>query len=71
MIQREGRWRSDAYKAYTRNDIEVTTRASRKPGVASGGKEIQPGEGTVWDRKRQLVPDDSSPNDLGIGGVEW
>ena len=52
VIQREGRWRSDAYKAYSRNNIEDARRVSRKLGVSSGGKERQPGEGTVWGRKR-------------------
>ena len=71
VMQREGRWRSDAYKTYTRNIIEVARRVSGKPGVASGGKERQPGEGTVWGRKRQPAPDNSSPNDLEVGGLEW
>ena len=48
VIQREGRWRSDAYKAYTRNNIEDARRVSRKLGVASGGEERGPGEGTIW-----------------------
>ena len=52
MIQREGRWKSDAFKAYTRNSVEVSRRVASKPGVASGRKERQPGEGTVWGRKR-------------------
>ena len=41
VIQREGRWRSDAYKAYTRNDIEDPTGVSRKLARAKV-------EGTVW-----------------------
>ena len=52
VIQREGRWRSDAFKAYTRNYTEDARRVSRKLGVASWGKERQPGEGTVWGRER-------------------
>ena len=47
VIQREGKWRSDAYKAYTQNITELAGRVSSKPGVASGGKERQPGGGTV------------------------
>ena len=52
VIQREGRWRSDAHKGYTRNYTEDARRVSRKLGVASWGKERQPGEGTVWGRER-------------------
>ena len=52
VIQREGRWRSDAYKAYTRNTIEDSGNVSRKLVVARDGKGRQPGEGTVWGRKR-------------------
>ena len=37
---------ADAYKAYTRNNIEDSIRVSRKLVVASEGKERQPGEGT-------------------------
>ena len=58
-------------KAYTRNGIELARRVSRKPSVASGGKERQLGEGTVWGRKRALASDNSCPNNLGIKGVEW
>ena len=52
VIQREGGWRSDAYKAYTRNTVEDSRNVARKLGVARDGKERQPGEGTVWGRKR-------------------
>ena len=38
VIQREGRWKSDAYKAYTRNDINDPSRVSRKLARAKGGK---------------------------------
>ena len=51
VIQREGRWKSDAYKAYTRNNIDDSRRVSRKLVVASGGRERQPGEGTLWGKK--------------------
>ena len=51
VIQREGRWKSDAYRAYTRNDIDDLRRVSRKLVVASEGRERQPGEGTVWGKK--------------------
>ena len=36
VIQREEKWRSDAYKANTRNNIEDARRVSCKLGVASG-----------------------------------
>ena len=51
VIPRGGRQRSDAYKAYTQNNTGDARRVSRKLGVASGGKERQPGEGAVWGRK--------------------
>ena len=35
---------SDAYKAHTRNSIEVDRKGSSKPEVASGGRERQPGK---------------------------
>ena len=47
-IQRERRSKSDAYKAFTRNNIEDSRRVSRKLVVASEGKERKSGEGTVW-----------------------
>ena len=51
VIQREGRWMCEVYKAYTRNNIDDSRRVSRKLVVASEGKERQPGEGTVWGQK--------------------
>ena len=51
VIQREGRWKSDAYKAYKRNNIDDTRRVSRNLVVASDGRERQPGEGTMWGKK--------------------
>ena len=51
VFQREGRWRSDAYKAYARNDIDDTTRGSRKVARANVARERQPGEETVWGMK--------------------
>ena len=50
-FQREGRWRSDAYKVYTRNNIEDPTRVSRKLASSKVAKGRQPGEGTVWGSK--------------------
>ena len=34
VIQREGRWKSDAYKVYTRNNVEDTGQVSHKLEVA-------------------------------------
>ena len=51
VIQREQTWKTDAYKAYTRNNIDDSRRVSRKLVVASGGRERQPGEGTLWGKK--------------------
>ena len=52
VIKREGRWRSDTYKAYTGNSVEVNRRVWNKPGVVNGVMERQLGEGTAWGRKR-------------------
>ena len=38
-VQRVGGWRSDAYKAYTRNNVEDSGRVSRKLAVANVGEE--------------------------------
>ena len=50
-IQREGRWRSNAYKVYTRNNIEYSTRVSRKLASAKVARERQPGDRTAWGKK--------------------
>ena len=55
VIQREGRWRSDEYKAYTRNDIEDPTRVSCKLARVMVARERQPREGTVWGKKTLRV----------------
>ena len=39
VILREGRWRSDAYNAYTGNNIEDPTRVSRKLASAKVARE--------------------------------
>jgi len=39
VIQREGMWMSDAYRAYTRKNIAYSRRESRKLAVATVGKE--------------------------------
>ena len=51
LIQREGRWKSRVYKAYTCNIIDDWTRVPRKLAVASEGRERQPGEGTLRGKK--------------------
>ena len=51
VIQREGRWKFDACKAYTCNNIQDSRMVSRKLAVASERKERQPGKGTVWGRR--------------------
>ena len=51
VIQREGWRKSDAYKAYTRNNVEDSRRVSRKLVMASKRKERQPRKTTTWGRK--------------------
>ena len=55
MSRREGRWKSDEIKAYTRDNIQDSKRVSRKVVVAREVKERQSGEGTVEGRKCYLV----------------
>ena len=52
VIRREGRWRSDAYKVYTRNNIEDSTTVSRKLASAKVAKGRQPEERTAWGKKK-------------------
>ena len=47
-IQREGGWRSDVFKIYTRDNMADSRLASRKLGDVSRGVERQPGEGTKF-----------------------
>ena len=47
-IQREGGWRSDVFKIYTRNNMADSRLVSRKLGDASRGVKRQPGEGTKF-----------------------
>lgn len=44
-VQKEGRWRSHAYKAYTGNDMGDSRTVSSTLLVASVGKGRQQGEG--------------------------
>ena len=48
VIQREGRWKSGAYKVYTRNNKEDISRVSRNLAGTRGGSQRQPGQDTVW-----------------------
>ena len=48
VIQRAGRWKSDAYKPYTVNNVEDSRRVSRILGDKEKGVARQPGENTVW-----------------------
>ena len=51
VIQREGKWKSDAYNVYTGNDAENAGKVSRK--LAAGkGMQIQPGQDTVWSNQQ-------------------
>ena len=51
VSQREGRWKSDATKANTRDNIQYSKRVSRKVVVAKEVNERQSGEGTADGRK--------------------
>ena len=47
-LQREGRWASDAYKAYVRShgkDASLVANVMAQEGMGNG---IQPGQGTDW-----------------------
>ena len=47
VIQREGRWKSDAYKVYTWKNADDARQVSRK--LAAGkGLQRQPGQDTAW-----------------------
>ena len=48
VAQREGRWKSDAYKAYTVNNIKDKGQVSRIVGDKKKRVSRQPGERTVW-----------------------
>ena len=47
MIQSEGRWASESYKTYTRNNREDSRHISRKLADEEKGVKRQPEEGTV------------------------
>ena len=55
-IQKESRWASEEYKAYTVYNVEDAKQVSRKRGDPEKGVKRQPGEGTVWgSRKRKQI----------------
>ena len=53
VIQREGRWKSDAYKTYTVNNSEDSGMVSRILGDKDKGVGRQPGEGTRWGSQKR------------------
>ena len=71
MSQREGRWKSDAIKAYTRDKIQYSKRVSREVVLAREVKE------TVVERESRMEETICSilstvvSHYLGAGGVEW
>ena len=55
VLQREGRWTSDAYKTYVRShgkDASWVASVMAREG-SSGG--VQPGQGTEWGRVNPLL----------------
>ena len=47
VMKREGRWKYDAYKVFTRNNADDARQVTRE--LAAGkGLRIQPGQDTVW-----------------------
>ena len=71
MIQREGRWKSDAYKEYTRNNIDDSRRVSRKLAVHSKGGRDSRGKEQCGVSNYHLYTTTVVSNYLGVGGVEW
>ena len=51
VIEKNRERKSDAYRAYTRSNIEYSKRVSRRLVVASEGMERRPEEVTYWVRK--------------------
>ena len=62
VIEREGRWKSDAYKVYTRNNADDARQVSRKL-AAGNGLQRQAGQDTVWGKVSK------SRSNLGCVGV--
>ena len=48
VIQRKGRWRSDVYELYTRNDTESASQVPSKLAKEVMGSLRQPCQDTVW-----------------------
>ena len=57
VIQREGRWKSQAYKTYTVNNTVDSRLVSRILGDAEKEVARLPGDGTVWgsQKKRRIL----------------
>ena len=55
VAQRQGRWKSDAYKVYTVNNIEDSRRVSRILGDKRRTVSRQPGDGDVWGVTREVA----------------
>ena len=49
-LQREGRWASDAYKAYVRSHGEDASRVANYMAQDGMGDGIQPGQGADWEQ---------------------
>ena len=47
VIQREGRWKSDAYKVYTRSNTEDSEKVSSKLAQAVGKRGRRPGRSVI------------------------
>ena len=57
VIQSEGRWTSESYKTYTKNNRVDSRRVSRKLADEEKGVKRQPGQGAVWgSSKRRRCP---------------
>ena len=56
VLQREVRWKSDAYKSYAVNNLDDSQRVSRILGGREKGVKRQPGEGTVWGNGQKRHP---------------
>ena len=52
-IQREGRWKSDAYKVYTCNNTEDAGHVSRKLAKEGTGSLRPPGQDAVWGKPQR------------------
>ena len=53
VVQKAGRWKSDAYKRYVVNNREGSRKVSQILGDKNKGVQRQPGEGTVWGSRKK------------------